>query len=742
VPHFVNEGLIEEVDFGALCAAAEDAAADWWATRQLHYDPADDAAWPRDATPDELADAFGAGVQNDLSHALSSAGFPAEFSQHLVRLAATLQSASGGTADHRGPEEDGGAWCGSMHTDQELVEAADASVVLGRWLADHQFTLLQQMSLTAGRKLLDRDDVASPDELSRTARARWRAETKTALASEWSLLTGRGIQTCHDLVGFALAPEAATAPARRALATGSTDQDRVRAWFNSCRSMTAEDAATVSAAVFAASGRQGTARQSDKQFKRLLHREVARINGKDPAAERARRQQARDDRHLAVRADDDGTASLNLLGPLAAVIGAADRIDTIARRARASGEQRTIAQLRFDAAAALLLHGALPASGQHTAPAPADHANGDARSTSPGARGAIATAGRRPSDAADEPLVDLTMLEQAIAGIGPVQLDVIVPLEALLDPQSDAVAELPRHGVFITAEHARELALAPGTTMNRILTDPTTGVCVERSISTYRPDAAMRAHITALDLVCRAPGCTVPAALCQLDHVTPYAHDDPASGGRTAIDNLAPAHTAHHHQKTRGLVEVLMDRTTRQVTWRTLFGRIYNTYPHDYAQYTGASPSEAPPGRAGPADEHEDRSSSVGGTGDAGGSPPEWPAILDNAEGPDLDDPDARDRLIYAALTERAICDDGKLAGWDDYEGADAADVPGYDYPFTEAVDLIHHTPGGARRRGPARDYPTTHELLHPRDTNRAVAEAERAKRDREDQDRSEPPPF
>src|SRR5690606_25392376 len=53
---------------------------------------------------------------------------------------------------------------------------------------------------------------------------------------------------------------------------------------------------------------------------------------------------------------------------------------------------------------------------------------------------------------------------------------------------SGTVAELlGLHPAFLTPGQARELALAPGTTMHRILVDPADGRCIERTIASYRP---------------------------------------------------------------------------------------------------------------------------------------------------------------------------------------------------------------------------------------------------------------
>ncbi|USQ77753.1 HNH endonuclease signature motif containing protein [Ornithinimicrobium cryptoxanthini] len=138
-----------------------------------------------------------------------------------------------------------------------------------------------------------------------------------------------------------------------------------------------------------------------------------------------------------------------------------------------------------------------------------------------------------------------------------------------------------RESLFLSPTQVRDLALVPGSTLYRLLTDPATGRCVERSITAYRFDAAMRAQIIAADRFCRAPGCVKPAKTSQLDHVQEYG----TTGGHTCEANAMALSTTHHDKKTKKDVDAIIN-ADRDVTWTTLLGRIYTTKAHDYNQYT------------------------------------------------------------------------------------------------------------------------------------------------------------
>ena len=823
-----------------------------------------EADWPRDIDGDlDPVDAMDPVPL--LVQALRDNGFPEHVVSELVTLSISLQQNE--FARFSVASLDGeGSLRGSTLPDELLAAAAEATFVLGRGAPDHRIPGLQPMRVSAGRKSLDAQGIAHLDELSKTARLRWRANAKSALATELEFMTGSGRQTCHDWIGFALASPVATAAARRALSHGETDLETVRAWFTKCRNMTPEDAASVGEAVFASKdpatispdsdtpanpaegderggaanvgdssgvddggghddcddnggghgdgddnggggdgdgditepddadhsaepgagdsggqdpslsdpggapeGRVGpgtdvTERQSKATFRRSLSREVNRVQSSDPEADRARRKRARKERGLWVRADDDGTATLTMRGPTSAIIGALDRVESIARKARARGDERTLQQLRHDAACALLVHGKIPvadwpttessnrkgSAGAGTRSADTNGAGTNGPGTNgpgtngPGTNGPSTSAGCsgapvRAPDAGDGPMVDLTTLQGTINATGPVKLNVIVPLDALLNADSTAVAELADHGIFITAQEVREIALQPGTTIHRLLTDPLTGQCLDRSIKAYRPDKAMRDLLEAMDVTCRAPGCTVPASRCEADHEKPYHHEDPDAGGQTTAGNLTLKSKAHHQNKTDGLLETLMEPTTREMIWRTLFGRIYRTYPHDFRQYANgrSRPGQSP---TPPAATSADATNPSAPSPESPAPLPPWPTILDSAHGPNLNDIDLRDRLIYAALTERRICQDRGLAGWDDFDGAEAFDPPveDFDPPFEAPVEMFHHTPGGAPRRGANPGHSPTHDLLHPNEPTEAELAAEREQRRRD----ADKPPF
>ena len=149
----------------------------------------------------------------------------------------------------------------------------------------------------------------------------------------------------------------------------------------------------------------------------------------------------------------------------------------------------------------------------------------------------------------------------------------VVSLSTLLG-LDDAVAEIPGWG-FITAVHARQIALAEGSIWRRLVTDPLTGAALELSTRRYRPTKAMSDLVAALDSMCRGPGCTVPAFRCDNDHEIAWPR------GSTSIGNLNAKHRRHHNHKTRGTWSSSMD-AEGVVTWKTMGGRTYISRRHNY----------------------------------------------------------------------------------------------------------------------------------------------------------------
>lgn len=159
----------------------------------------------------------------------------------------------------------------------------------------------------------------------------------------------------------------------------------------------------------------------------------------------------------------------------------------------------------------------------------------------------------------------------------PAHVTVIVPLTTLLG-EDDATAEIPGHG-FITAAHARQLAMAPGSVWRRLVTDPLTGTALDLSTHRYRPTRRMADIVAARDGTCRAPGCTIPAPQCDVDHAIPWPH------GPTAIRNLSAKHRRHHNHKTRR-TWLTTHHPDGTITWHTIGRRDYLTTRYRYTDPT------------------------------------------------------------------------------------------------------------------------------------------------------------
>ncbi|WP_245819809.1 HNH endonuclease signature motif containing protein [Rhodococcoides yunnanense] len=70
---------------------------------------------------------------------------------------------------------------------------------------------------------------------------------------------------------------------------------------------------------------------------------------------------------------------------------------------------------------------------------------------------------------------------------------------------------------------------------------------------TYRPTAELVALTRATHCACTFPGCSVPAARCEIDHIVPFDHNNPQAGGWTILSNLQPLCKFHHQAKTSKL---------------------------------------------------------------------------------------------------------------------------------------------------------------------------------------------
>lgn len=125
--------------------------------------------------------------------------------------------------------------------------------------------------------------------------------------------------------------------------------------------------------------------------------------------------------------------------------------------------------------------------------------------------------------------------------------------ESAQPPRSSCVAT-PYRGTYtfvaeleaaIAADPALGLALHPDGHGGLVLPPP--GALV------YRPTTALAERIRYRDRTCRHPGCDVPAQQCEIDHIVPYFHRNPSTGGWTVDTNLHCLCRYHHSLKTMGL---------------------------------------------------------------------------------------------------------------------------------------------------------------------------------------------
>jgi hypothetical protein len=132
----------------------------------------------------------------------------------------------------------------------------------------------------------------------------------------------------------------------------------------------------------------------------------------------------------------------------------------------------------------------------------------------------------------------------------PVRINVTVPMTTLLGCDEPGTM----HG-YGPIDPATARALALGGTWRRLVTDPLSGTVLDIGRARYRPPADLAALVRARDRTCFRPGCGADADGCELDHSEAFAR-----GGSTAYANLGPGCTIDHRLKTVG------DFQVRQVT--------------------------------------------------------------------------------------------------------------------------------------------------------------------------------
>jgi len=131
-------------------------------------------------------------------------------------------------------------------------------------------------------------------------------------------------------------------------------------------------------------------------------------------------------------------------------------------------------------------------------------------------------------------------------------LDFGLPIK--VDPDV-RVPVMMNNRVPLDAKTADEV-IAQAKWVYRMFTDPETGVVLESAPTKYYIPAALKRMVEARHPDCSAPWCAVPARVCEKDHIEPFNHQDPESGGLTVMENLHPLCKRHHQEKTQKRLRV------------------------------------------------------------------------------------------------------------------------------------------------------------------------------------------
>ncbi|MFN3950632.1 DUF222 domain-containing protein [Microbacterium sp.] len=325
-----------------------------------------------------------------------------------------------------------------------------------------------------------------------------------------------------------------------------------------------------------------------------------------------RHRRAASDRGVWMTPELDGMASLTALLPAADARRMMSQLDRAARHLRAAAdEERTLAQLRADVLADLIVRPAGDA-----APPPSECEPLDARRVSttkhadspalPHARSGGASPegdSRGPSPAppppdGDAPVVRTApssppsdaspagMLESAAEPPGPrenvlaprhptpspVQATVIltVPVLTLLGAGHEP-ATLEGYGP-IDLGTARRLAGGAASWI-RLLTDPVTAVPLALDRKTYRVPVALRRWLGVTSPTCVFPGCARAATDCDVDHRQAWV-----DGGKTDAENLDPE-CRHHHRIRHDTRWSPSATATGDTSWTSPLGARYDADP-------------------------------------------------------------------------------------------------------------------------------------------------------------------
>ncbi|MCS5733931.1 HNH endonuclease signature motif containing protein [Herbiconiux daphne] len=324
-----------------------------------------------------------------------------------------------------------------------------------------------------------------------------------------------------------------------ALTAGSISYRHAEVLLANARSLPHDARAPFEQALLATAQTETAAR-----LDRVARRERERLH---PESIEVRTSTALTERHVTVTPDADGMAWVSGYLPAVAAVAIDERLTRIARAARSRESELSVAQLRADALASLLL--------------------GD---------------GRASDEADSSDMTDLSV-DSALLHIVPTVV-LTVPALSLLGHDAGN-ADLHGYGP-IDIDTARRLA-ARAPSFIRILTHPDTGETLSVGRERYSPPSDLRLALLLEDETCRFPTCNRRAEACELDHTLGWSR-----GGATEKVNLHHLCVQHHHVKhdsTGWSVRANHDRT---LEWTSPTGRRYSTTPNGRA--SGGTNSTGP----------------------------------------------------------------------------------------------------------------------------------------------------
>lgn len=89
-----------------------------------------------------------------------------------------------------------------------------------------------------------------------------------------------------------------------------------------------------------------------------------------------------------------------------------------------------------------------------------------------------------------------------------------------------------------------------GRTDTHVTVQPVLDLAGHDATFVHQIKARTQVRADVIASTCVFPWCTKPARICDHDHIVPFNHDDPASGGASCDCNIAPLCRHHHQLKT------------------------------------------------------------------------------------------------------------------------------------------------------------------------------------------------